>query len=121
MALLISVSAHAKVIDLTSPAQVKQELAKKGPMVVLYYTSWCGACKAYKPSFEKASKKFTDVRFYKMDLDKIGLKEHKGKTPYIPMLFFGKDEDSLRNRPCIDQDGERDNLKAFFKRCQSEN
>jgi thiol-disulfide isomerase/thioredoxin len=64
MALLISVSAHAKVVDLTSPAQVKEELGKKGPMVVLYYTSWCGACKAYKPSFEKASNKFKDVRTF---------------------------------------------------------
>jgi thiol-disulfide isomerase/thioredoxin len=118
LVMLLSLSAHAKVVELSTPAQVKSELSKPGPFVVLYYTSWCGACSQYKPFFEKESNKIKNVRFYKMNLEVIAIKEHQDKVPYIPMLFYGKDEASFRNNPCIDKSGERMNLRGFFKRCQ---
>lgn len=114
---LICCRSEAGVVELTTPAQVKKEFAKKGPFVVLYYTQWCGACKSYKPEYRRESENFPNVRFYRMDVDKIQVKEHQKKVPFIPMLFYGKDEQTFRNDPCIAKNGERSKLKAFFERC----
>jgi thiol-disulfide isomerase/thioredoxin len=100
--LLFPLLANATVTDLTTPEQVKQELAKPGPRVLLYYTDWCGACQALKPTYSKLSDQMIDVRFYTM--------------------FVGKSEEDLRDTPCTDLNGiERTIpiLKKTIKGCLS--
>lgn len=89
-----------RVVELKSPEQVKSELAKPGPVVLLYSTEWCGACKAFKPTFDSVSNLMTDVRFYRLDADKLGLKEHAGKIKYVPTIYVGRSEKTLREQPC---------------------
>lgn len=117
---LFAFVANAEVVDLTSPEQVKAEFAKPGPRVLMYYTDWCGACKEFKPTYVQLSNQTAGVRFYAMNSDKLMLKEHAGKVPYIPTLFVGKSEVQLRDNPCTDlNDVERTIpiLKRTIKEC----
>jgi len=88
------------VTELTNSKQVKKELAKKGPVVLVYHTTWCGSCQMFMPTYSKISTLMSTVRFYAMDADKIGLKEHQGKFNAVPTIYVGKDEASLRKAPC---------------------
>jgi thioredoxin 1 len=40
-----------------------------GLNVVKFSANWCGPCKMYAPIMENASKQFTDVNFYSVDVD----------------------------------------------------
>lgn len=39
--------------------------------VIDFFGSWCGPCRAYKPTFEKVSKmdEFSDIEFQELDVD----------------------------------------------------
>lgn len=39
--------------------------------VLKFSASWCGPCRAYKPTFEKVSKmdEFSDIEFQELDVD----------------------------------------------------
>jgi thiol-disulfide isomerase/thioredoxin len=100
--MLLSLYANATVIDLKTADQVKTELAKPGPRVLMYYTDWCPSCHEFMPTYKKLSNSMTNIKFYTMNLDKLALKEHAGKVPYIPTMFVGKSDSDLRNNPCTD-------------------
>ena len=87
LAIFNSAMANAAVIELTSPAQVKRELSKPGKMVLMYGAPWCPACKNFHPIFEKASKEMKYIRFYYVNVDKLGLHGHEKDVTYIPMVF----------------------------------
>ncbi len=110
---------ETKVIELTTPEQVKAELAKAGPIILLYSADWCGFCKEFEPDYDQMSTVFTNLRFYKVNADKIGLKEHAKLLKGVPAIFVGRNEDQLRNKPCeLGKEGRgRAKLKAEIIDC----
>ena len=47
-----------------------EELAKKeGILLVDWWASWCGPCRAFAPVFEQSSNKYPDITFGKIDTD----------------------------------------------------
>ena len=112
--LFLPLFAMSNVTDLSTLNQVKTEFAKPGPVVLLYYTDWCPACKAFEPTYEQLSNDAKDVRFYKMNCDKLTISEHVNQFGYIPTVYVGKDANTLRKTPC--QIAQKDRRIEYIKK-----
>jgi len=55
---------------LAGKADYDEAVAHKGSLMVLdCFATWCGPCKVIAPTVEKFAGKYTDARFYKIDVD----------------------------------------------------
>lgn len=68
--------------------------------VVDVYGTWCGPCKAYKPTFEKVSKmdEFKDIEFVEMDVDEHDEEAAKYNVRGVPATLFLDEKDELIER-----------------------
>ena len=55
-------------IDVTADT-FEQTVTADGIVIVDAWAEWCGPCKAFAPTFEKASETHTDVTFAKLDTE----------------------------------------------------
>jgi thioredoxin 1 len=46
-------------------------LGSEGPIILDCYADWCGPCKAISPKIDEWSDIYTDVKFYKVEVDKV--------------------------------------------------
>lgn len=58
--------------------------------VIKFSASWCGPCRAYKPTFEKVSKmdEFADVEFEELDVDTYEDEAEKYGIRGVPCTVF---------------------------------
>lgn len=47
-----------------------KELTASGPVVVDFFATWCGPCKAIAPKIGELSETYSNVRFLQVDVDK---------------------------------------------------
>jgi thioredoxin 1 len=75
-----------------------EEKTRNGMAIIDFYAEWCAPCKIMKPVFEKASKEFKNIKFYKLDVDAHqSVAEEFGVRSIPTMLFLrdGKEVDRL--------------------------
>lgn len=61
----------------------------KMPVVIDFYATWCGPCKALAPSIERLSKEYDGrVKVLKVDVDKNQSLAQAARIMSIPTVFF---------------------------------
>lgn len=61
----------------------------KMPVVIDFYATWCGPCKALAPSIERLSKEYDGrVKVLKVDVDKNPSLAQAARIMSIPTVFF---------------------------------
>ena len=59
----------ADITAVTDADFEEKVLNAEGPVLVDFWASWCGPCRQFAPTFEKASEANTDVVFGKVDTE----------------------------------------------------
>eukprot|EP00164_Ancoracysta_twista_P001400 GFYU01001823.1.p1 GENE.GFYU01001823.1~~GFYU01001823.1.p1 ORF type:complete len:182 (+),score=36.87 GFYU01001823.1:95-640(+) len=100
------------VIEMTSDADFSKDVltastALPGLQIVDFYADWCGPCKQIAPEYVKMSEEFTDVRFLKVNVDKLDQSAAAAGVSAMPTFVLYKGGETLGSVRGADINGVR--------------
>ena len=85
-------------VELTAK-NFQEHVEKPGILLIDWWATWCGPCRAFAPIYEKASDKYTDVVFGKIDTDAEQELAAMFEIRSIPTLMIFRDQVLVFARP----------------------
>jgi thioredoxin len=77
----------------------QEHVEKPGILLIDWWATWCGPCRAFAPIYEKASDKYADVVFGKIDTDAEQELAATFEIRSIPTLMIFRDQVLVFARP----------------------
>ena len=77
----------------------QEHVEKPGILLIDWWATWCGPCRAFAPIYEKASDKYNDVVFGKIDTDAEQELAAAFEIRSIPTLMVFRDQVLVFARP----------------------
>ncbi|CAG7944329.1 unnamed protein product [Penicillium salamii] len=81
---------NANVLEIDNQVIFKA-LVSTGLVVVDFFATWCGPCKAVAPTLGKFSEQFLNVRFISVDVDKLQSAAVEHGVNAMPTFILFKD------------------------------
>jgi len=96
-------------------ADFREIVASKKPVLIDFFTEWCGPCKTLSPILTKVAKEMGDeVKIIKIDIDKNPVLAQKLNVRSVPTLMIYKEESLLWRQTGVVPKGQLIKaLKAF--------
>ncbi|PFG20966.1 thioredoxin [Serinibacter salmoneus] len=69
-----------------------ETIQQNGTVVVDFWAEWCGPCKQFAPTFEKAAQENPDITFGKVDTDAEQQLAGQAQITSIPTLMVFRDQ-----------------------------
>ncbi|KAB8205265.1 TRXfamily protein [Aspergillus parasiticus SU-1] len=90
---------HGNVVEIKTEAEFREKVLSPnaGPVVVDCFAEWCGPCKAIAPKLAGFSTRYTDAKFYKIDVDDLANVAAELGVTAMPTFFF------LKNGEIVDK------------------
>lgn len=92
-----------------------EDQVKEGIVVLDWWATWCGPCRAFAPVFERVAAKHTDVVFGKVNTEEQRELAAEFQINAIPTLMIIRDGVMLFNRPGMVPQGALEDIVAQVK------
>ena len=77
----------------------ESEIARSPNLVILIFSApWCGPCKAMEPFLEELDRIYTNVDFFKLNIDECPELAHSQRVGGVPTFKFIKHGEQLRTQ-----------------------
>lgn len=80
---------------LTTVEEFQAAIATNALVVIDFFATWCGPCKAIAPYLETLAVAHPEVAFYKLDVDEVPEVAHSQKVRAMPTFGFYRSGEQL--------------------------